>query len=180
MNSKSRVRRATKASGSQRGTALVETGILTILVLLMMFLVIDFGRAAYAYHFVSDVARDATRYAAVRGNTYYSNACTTTTMFACDAGPDAVVAYVKSIVPSGIYINSSATGSSQAGYLYVNPTWPGTAGNGGTCAEIGSDPTKTPGCVVSVTINYTYGFDLPLLHFSAIQISSTSQMVISQ
>ena len=53
------------------GSGLVEFAIVFILYMTMILGVMDFARALYVYHFVSHVAREATRYAAVNGSDLY-------------------------------------------------------------------------------------------------------------
>jgi Flp pilus assembly protein TadG len=172
-----------KSSARERGATLVEFAIVSTVLLTLMFSVIDFSRAIYAYHFVSNAAREATRYASVRGYESGSNgsvACSTTSLFACTASAGEVTAYVKSIVPSGIYVNSGAA-SGTAGYLGVTTTWTGKTGSGATCTSGSQTQTNYSGCVVEVQVQYTYGFDLPYLtSLSKINMTSTSQFVISQ
>jgi Flp pilus assembly protein TadG len=143
----------------------------------------DFSRALYAYHFVSYAAREATRYASVRGSTY-STACNPPTLASnCNATASAITSYVQSLVSSGIYVNGNATGPSTAGYLAVTTTWPGTAGSGitSTACSTSNGKTNNPGCAVQVEVQYTYGFSLPFLSkLTAMQISSTSEFLISQ
>lgn len=73
------------------GAALVEFGLVVVVFFMFVFGVMDFGRMIYTYHFVSDAACQATRYAIVRGAT------STDPATAAD-----VAAYVKSITPEGI------------------------------------------------------------------------------
>ena len=49
------------------GSGLVEYALIVILFMTMLLGIADFSRALYAYHFVSSQAREATRYAIVRG-----------------------------------------------------------------------------------------------------------------
>src|SRR5690348_3257047 len=73
------------------GTALVEFGLVIVVFFMLVFGVMDFGRALYAYHFVSNAACEATRYAMVRGST------STDPATAAD-----IESYVKSRPPLGI------------------------------------------------------------------------------
>ena len=57
-----------KPAERERGSTLVEFALVTVLVLVpLIFGIIDFARAAYAYHYVSYSAREAARWASVRG-----------------------------------------------------------------------------------------------------------------
>lgn len=51
------------------GSASMEFALSAVAILLVVFLIVDVGRALYAYDWVSDSARRATRFAMVRGNT---------------------------------------------------------------------------------------------------------------
>jgi Flp pilus assembly protein TadG len=139
---------------NERGTNLVEYAIVLTLLLMVLFGLIDFGRALYAYHFVSNAAREGTRYAMVRGST-----CTP----GCTATSSDIQSYLKN-VPTGI----------DPTQLTVTPTWPGT---NPTCT--GGNP-KAPGCVVEVQVSYNFNFMLPFLPKSTVVMQSSSQMVISQ
>jgi hypothetical protein len=138
------------------GSALVEYAVGILLLLTIMFGIIDFARALYAYHFVSDAAREGTRQAIVRGSTCSGlpGPCPVT------SGSD-----IQSLlaIPSGI--NPRA--------VTVNATWPG----GGTNCP---GPVNAPGCVVEVQVTYNFSFILPFMPTSGIQLQSTSEMVISQ
>ena len=53
---------------AQRGSSMVEFVIAAMLLMLFVFGIIDFGRALYTYHAVSDAARLGSRFAIVRGS----------------------------------------------------------------------------------------------------------------
>ena len=61
-----------------RGGTLVESALVLSVFLLFTFGIMDFGRLLYAYNFCSFAARDATRYASVRGSTSSSPATAST------------------------------------------------------------------------------------------------------
>jgi Flp pilus assembly protein TadG len=149
-----------KHTPGERGATLVELALALTLLFIFVFGTIDFSQAAYSYHFVSEVAREGTRYASVRGSS-----CTTWAS-ACPATSGDVQTYVQSLAPSGI--NASA--------ITVTTTWldPGT----GQCQPI---HPNGPGCAVNVNVQYTYTFNFPLLsNLTSINMRSTSQLVISQ
>src|SRR6185312_4836624 len=60
----------------QRGGSLVESAISISIFLMVFFAVFDFSIAFYTYHYVSDAAREGTRYAIVRGSQCSSNSKT--------------------------------------------------------------------------------------------------------
>ena len=167
------------ANARQRGSSLVEFALVSVFVLFpLMFGIVDFARAAYAYHYVCFAAQEATRWASVRGAD-----CANAMPTPCEATSGAggtVDVYVRSTVPAGVYLDSDAC-TATAGCLLVTTSWPGAA-NGtsapSTCS--GGAGSNSPGCAVSVEVQYTFGFALPFLPHAAINMSGTSQLVISQ
>lgn len=84
------------------GTAVLEFGIVIVMFFMFVFGVMDFGRALYTYHFVSNAACEATRYAIVRGSS------STDPVTAAD-----IESYVKSIAPEGV----------DRDHLIISTTW---------------------------------------------------------
>jgi Flp pilus assembly protein TadG len=181
-----RIARRCRHGSSDRGSALVEFGIAATVLGALMFGIMEFSVALYVDHFLSNAAREATRYASVRGSTL-SASCSTAPM-ACRATASDVLTYVQSIMPSGFFASSTTTTcstppSSTAGVLAVCTTWPGTTEGSSTnsCQSSGSSgtiPVNSPGCVVEVQVQYTYKMVLPFLNKN-LGLSSTSTMVIS-
>jgi Flp pilus assembly protein TadG len=135
----------------ERGQAVAEFAMAIPIVFFVLFGIIDFGRALYAYDLVASAARIGSRYAVVHGSS-----CTPTP--GCTATSAAIQTYVRSMV-SGI--NSST--------LNVTATWPPVAG----CP--GGSPTAQ--CPVLVTVSYAFKY---LLSFNlTVTMTSASQMVIS-
>jgi TadE-like protein len=145
---------------SERGSNLVEYGIVLALLLMMLFGLIDFGRALYAYHFVSEAAREGTRYAMVRGSRcdIQLSGCVPPPGY-----PD-IQTYLKN-VPAGI----------DPAQLTVTPTW-----NPNGSANCPGPQIDAPGCVVEVQVSYNFNFMLPFLPRSTVVMQSSSEMVISQ
>lgn len=52
----------------ERGSALIEGALSLTVFLMIIFGIMEFGRAVFAYNFVSSAARTASRYAMVRGS----------------------------------------------------------------------------------------------------------------
>ncbi len=161
---------ARRGRRSQRGSTLVEFALAITILLTLMMGIMEFSRFLYTYHFLSDVARDGTRYASVRGNTFAGVSCTVTKPYACDATAANVTTYVQGLAPMGV------VGSS----LVVTTTWPGTNPDGTTAGC--TTNANSPGCYVEVQVSYPYKFIFPFLPSSATTwtVSSTSEIVISQ
>jgi len=143
------------------GSTLLEFVLVIIFFLTMLFGIAGFGMALYAYHFVSNAAREATRYAAVRGST-----CTSDNSCVVDANPGNTVVqdYVATIVPPGID-NTKVT---------TSPLWPVQVNGPTICGTT----LNAPGCVVQVQVTYNFNFIFPLISSATLPLSSTSQMVI--
>jgi Flp pilus assembly protein TadG len=69
------MRRAQSVIRDENGSGLVEYALITILFMTMLLGIADFSRALYAYHFVANQAREAARYAMVRGCATISTEC---------------------------------------------------------------------------------------------------------
>jgi len=139
---------------NERGQVLAEFAIASLAAIMMFFGIIDIGRALYTYHLVAEGARLATRYAIVNG------------VASCAGGsPDPLQSYVSDqswgITPS---------------LLTVTTTCPG----GNTGCNDTTVPYNSPGCLVSVTVAYSFHFLVPFISVLTIPMTSRSQMVITQ
>jgi Flp pilus assembly protein TadG len=137
------------------GNNLIEYAIVFMFFISMLLGIVDFSRALYSYHFLSNAAREATRWAAVRGAT-----CTNDGSCTAAASPADIVAYVTNITPPGVNPTN----------LTTTPSWPGT----GTCAGVNNNP----GCPVDVTVSYQFNFVVPFIRTTPLTLSSSSEMII--
>jgi hypothetical protein len=151
------------ARARQRGTTLLESAVMISVLLLMMFGVVGFGTALYTYHFVSNTAREATRWASVRGFACSQNP---PILSQCPAQPSDVDDYVQSL-STGVGLDPTK--------VTTTTTWVAPPNNLAACAS----QRNSPGCVVKVQVQYSFQFLFPLLP-SGFTMQSTSQMVISQ
>jgi Flp pilus assembly protein TadG len=85
---------------SDTGSTVVELALSIILLMTLIFGIAEFSRALYTYHFISNAAREASRYAIVRGASCSSWAS------ACPASAADIQSYVRSITPEGINPNA--------------------------------------------------------------------------
>jgi Flp pilus assembly protein TadG len=154
----------------EEGAALLEYAIIFILMMTLLFGIMGMGQMLYSYHFVSSVARDATRWAAVNGYTCNSDGSCT----APATGPD-VKTYVTNHTPLGI-------DSSQ---VTTTPNWNPAGSNGPTICSAGVKGISAvkidnyPGCTVQVQVSYNYTFVFPLIRTKPLPLSSTSEMIIA-
>src|SRR5579859_343491 len=88
----------------QAGSTLVEFALVFILFMTMLLGIAGFGHALYAYHFVSESAREATRWAIVNGST-----CASDASCSAPATPTDIDTYVKSLAPPGITASNITT-----------------------------------------------------------------------
>jgi len=153
----------------QEGAALVEMAISTALFLSILIGIVYFMFGLYAYSFVADAAREASRYASTRG----SQSCTNAPILNdCNAtGPD-IQAMVQSIRYPGL----------SASNLIVTTTWlqANTRGATGWATCTPGPCSNAPGNMVKVVVTYAYPINVPFWARTTIDVSSTSQMVISQ
>jgi len=161
----------------ERGSSLVEFAMSAWILMLLLVGVFQCMIAMYAYHFTTYAAQEGTRFAMVRGYTWSQNVATNcstsappsfTLKYNCTASSTDIQNYVQSlatpgILPSGVSINTASS--------YV---WPGKTPDGVTCSTINSE-----GCLVKVTVSYTFNF-LPYMPMTALSLSSTSETSIVQ
>jgi Flp pilus assembly protein TadG len=167
----------------ERGSAILEFGLIAVVLFAFIFGIIDFGRALFTYHFVANAAREGARYASVRGY-----ACGQNSEFAgsmeCPASQITIQTYVQG--------EASGSGLNQ-NFLNVTANWypqVKSPNNPSVCQQYNT----YPGCMVQVKVTYPFSFILPLMpkgtcsvqnnsgttNTGNICITSTSEMVITQ
>jgi Flp pilus assembly protein TadG len=146
---------------AEHGSTLVETALSLVLLFTVVFGIMEIGWALYTYLFVSQAAREGTRYAIVRGST-----CAAPGSLCTDASQADIRSYIQNLGYFGINSNN----------MTVTATWPTT---GAACTP-SSTPCNNPGNLVQVTVAYRFPLSIPFVRASTINMSSTSQMVISQ
>jgi Flp pilus assembly protein TadG len=159
------------------GSSLVEFAMTSWILMLLLIGVFQCMIAMYAYHFTTYAAQSGTRFAMVRGNTWSQNVATScstsappsfTMKYNCTATSTDIQNYVQSLATPGI-IASNVTINTTNSYV-----WPGKTPDGTTCSTINSE-----GCLVKVTVSYTFNF-LPYMPMTAMSLSSTSETSILQ
>ena len=134
----------------ERGQALVEFGLCTLLTVMLLLGVVEFGRMVLAYTTICNAARVGVRFAMAHGS---DNSATTT--------------QIQSVVTN--YLTAAAIDTSSA---TVTVTYPGYAAMG--CASGGN----SPGCPVTVSISYAYQTMVTYYPIN-VTLSSQSQGVIT-
>jgi Flp pilus assembly protein TadG len=133
------------------GQALIEFALAAPILMAFVIGFMEFCMAYYTYDAISELAREGTRYAIVRGAT-----CVTSGGSSCTATAAAVNTYV---LGQGL-LNSSS------GSLQVNTTYP--------------DGNESPGSRVKVVVSYVFNFTVPFSSIKPASMSSTSEMYIIQ
>jgi Flp pilus assembly protein TadG len=163
---------------NEHGGTLVETAFTLVLLFTFLIGIIEASWALYSYHFVSDAAREGTRYAIVRGGDWPTT-CASYTGAGCVATAAQVAQYVQSLNFPGIFITTSANGLSDDVFVCYSSTVPGSAPSACTTVP-DSTATGSSGTVVQVTVTYPFTFGIPGLHKFTYSLSSSSQMVVAQ
>lgn len=162
------VSRLRKLTGGEQGASLVETGLAMLILMPLLLGAIEFSLVFFAYHEVTDAARVATRWAAVRGSTSCSN---TPNLTNCGATATDIQNYVQGLGYPGLVSSNIQVSASWLQATSSIPTsW--SACSTGTC--------NAPGNQVQVTVSYVYPIVIPYWKKANINITSTSAMAIAQ
>lgn len=140
---------------NEEGGSLVEFGIASLVMILILFGIIQFSFAFYSYSFTAEAAKEAVRYASVRGACKDEIGNVTNKLPDCRITQSQVQTLVQNMNYPGI--DSSST--------TVNVTWP--------------DGNSKPGSTVKVDVNYLFPLNIPFWQSSQISLHSTAEMVIS-
>jgi Flp pilus assembly protein TadG len=170
---------------SEEGATLVEIAISVSILFAMLFGFIEVSLALYNYHFVSDAAREGTRFAMVRGSNCTANVsnayCSPTANSGTGATNADIQAYIQGL---GFPFAKDLTTSTKWYSTSTNSPSPSTPQTWTACGN----QCNAPGNMVQVTVTNNYGLPLPKFaggllgswSHSVIRISSTSSMVIAQ
>lgn len=163
----------------ENGGTLVETTLSLLLLFVFIFGIIELSWALYSYHFVSDAAREGSRYAMVRGSDWPTT-CTSYTSAGCVATAAQVAQYVSSLNFPGIWVSTSANnGQTDDVFVCYSSSIPSSAP--AACTTVPSSTTTgAAGSVVQVTVTYPFSFGIPGLRKFTYSLSSSSQMVVAQ
>jgi|ERR1019366_229605 Flp pilus assembly protein TadG len=153
--------RSVRQKNGEAGNALVEFALASVIILTVLFGIIDMGRALFAYDWVSNAARIATRYAMVRGTS-----CSTL-LPGCNVGPPQG-AYQSDVVA---YLNTQAIGIDPSKLTVT--AW----------CDAGSSAFQPLPCTspqgVNVKVQYQFSFVSPFIRHTW-TMSSASVRVVSQ
>lgn len=139
---------------------MVEMALSLIVLLTILFGLIEICLALYTYHYVSDAAREGTRYAIVHG------ASCQVSGVSCTVTKPQIQTYVQNLGYPGITTSAMTVTTTYSPY----PA-------GGTCVAA---LCNGPGDLATVTAQYKFPLSIPFVPSRTLTISSTSSMVISQ
>jgi len=182
----------------QTGSGMVEYAFIFLVFMSVILGISGFGHMLYVYHYINSAAKEATRYAAVRGSTCASDAdggsCQASNSASGIAGPATmadVQTYVSNMVFAGVDSSKLVVPTDPA-YLcglkdsqVCVPVIP-AAISAPACNTAAT--SNQPKCTAKVTVAYAYNFIFPLLPVSSTTtapctspgycLTSTSEMVI--
>jgi len=155
----------------EEGSALVETAIACTILLAVLLGVFDMSLAAYTVHSVSEGAREATRYAIVRGSNCVN-------LSACGASNSDIQTFVRSLGYPGVKAAKLTTATTWYNVSMDTTKTPPSA----VVTSCGTSPggCNLPGNQVQVQVSYAFSFSLPYYGSKTLNLTSTSAMVISQ
>jgi Flp pilus assembly protein TadG len=163
-DNRKRTRQIRRRMLCERGQATVEMALASMIMLSMFIGIIEMALALYTYDFISEAAREGARYAMVRGSS-----CTSLTN--CGATPAQIQTYLQGLALGG---------SASAQHMTVTTTWlTASTTIPTTWTSCGATECNAQGNAVKVTVSYAFPLTLPWLTKSTLNMSSTSQMVIT-
>lgn len=171
MNLKMPIRKLLRQIAREDGANAVEMALSCTILFAILFGMCQMALAMYFYQFTSDAARQATRWAMVRGSTSCTN---TPTLYKCNAGTADVQAYVRGLGLTGVTSSSIGVTTNWCAASSSTPT---------TWSSCSATTSNAPGNLVKVTVTYPLSFAIPFIPSSksmSLTMGSTSQIVISQ
>lgn len=157
----------------EEGGSLVEMALSCLILIPVLFGIIQLSIGLYCYHFAADAAREATRWAIVRGgncNGIFNSAyCSPTDGSGTGATANDIAQFVKTL---GYPYSANVTTTTNwcINPLTIPATWT-------TCS---ATKNNTPGNQVQVTVSYSYPLIIPFLKSNTLNLGSTSSMTIVQ
>jgi Flp pilus assembly protein TadG len=157
--------RGQRSVRGEEGSVIVESALSIIILLTFLFGVIEAGFALYSYHFISEAAREGTRYAIVRGSLAGTAKCTAPGPPTCIAQAADIQTYVKNLGFPGI----------NPGNMTVASAW-SIYPNAKSCPAAG--PCNSAGNLVTITVTYNFPFRVPFVPAQTWAMTSRAAMII--
>jgi Flp pilus assembly protein TadG len=150
----------------EQGNAMVEFALSVTVLLTLLFGIIDIGRALFAYNWLYNGARQATRWAMVRGAFCDSH------LPGCPTGANGtlITQYVTNTLPAGYGNGLDTTGIDTGAVTVTTTCWAKTAFQVPPCA---------PTAAVQIEVQYQFQFITPFLNqIKSWTMTSTSRRVV--
>ncbi len=160
---------------AEQGASLVEMAFSCLILIPILFGIIQLSIGLYCYHFAADAAREATRWAIVRGSTcngiFGAGYCAPTSANGTGALNSDIAQYVKTL---GYPYSASVTTATMwcTNSNTIPATWK-------TCSTTQSG-NNLPGNQVQVKVSYAFPLTIPFVPRKTINLSSVSSMTIVQ
>jgi Flp pilus assembly protein TadG len=164
------LRSSSKGVLREDGASIVEMAFSSVVLFGMLFGIIYMSFALYTYHYISDAAREGSRYAMVRGSTSCANS--SSLLSNCNATSGQIQTYVQYLGYPGIDALHK---------MVVTSTWYKASASQPTTWSLCSTGTcNAPGNIVKVQVTYSFPLGIPYVGSRTLSMTSTSQMVIAQ
>lgn len=166
------LRACLRCIAGEEGASLAETALSFLVLIPALIGCFQFSMVFNAYQDVSDAAREASRWASVRGSACSAN---TPNQTDCNATYDQINSYVQGLAYPGLNSNglTAATtwysANSQAATPLNPMSWTACVGQ-----------CNTPGNEVQVQVTYPFPLTIAYWQVTTVHLSSTSTMMISQ
>jgi hypothetical protein len=152
--------RSLRLLGEETGGSMIELILSSTIMLAVLLCMIQTCMVLYAYCCTAMAAREATRWAIVRGSSCSSFGSS------CPATKSNIQTYVQALQFPGV--NAASFGVTTTFSAYPS----------GTCSPSAS--CNNPGNLVKIQVTYSYPISLPMVSKMTLSLGSTSQMIISQ
>lgn len=154
---------------SEQGSTILEFAFSAVVLFMLLFGVIGVTMAFYTYQVVDEYARDASRYAMVRGNGCSHLASGTATSCSISTGSTANAALKT-------YLNHELFPGINGSSLLVSTTYAKSPG----AQQCTITNCNGSGDQVTVTVSYPYLYAVPFVPQRSFTMSASSTMTISQ
>ncbi len=153
---------------SEHGGTLLESALSWSVLLAVLLGIFQVSLALYAYHVMSDAAREGSRYAMVRGSTSCAN---TPNLSNCNATSTQIQSFVRTLTYPGITSSK----------ITVTTTWyTVSSSTPAVWSACTTSPCNLPGNQVNVSVTYPFLLNVPFSSLIPLNLSASSAMVIAQ
>jgi Flp pilus assembly protein TadG len=140
----------------ESGQAMIEVAVVLPVMLTLVIGLMEVCMAFYTHEYISELAREGTRYAVVHGSTCETSAGASCTASTTNSDSSSVYSYVKGL------------------------GWPNIGGGTLTPVVTYPDGDEAPNHRVKVSITYQFPYRIPFIPASTLSMTSSSTMYIIQ